>query len=147
MESQWLSLLDVSIDFDQSHLFFPRIVTWILLILLAIILLTRYQSMIPGLKHAGRVLVGHEGEFDHKRFFGTLALTTAYFYLMGVLSDVFPNTGYSFLICSVIFVLSLSLLYVDHFSKRILMIVILNALIAPAIAWYVLAQLFRITLP
>ncbi|OHZ01815.1 tripartite tricarboxylate transporter TctB family protein [Salinicola sp. MIT1003] len=147
MESQWLSLLDVSIDFDQSHLFFPRIVTWILVILLAMIVITRYRLLVPGLKRAGRVLAGREGEFDHKRFFGTLALTTAYFYLMSVLSDVFPNTGYSFLIMSVAFVFLLSLLYVDHLTRRLFVILVLNALIAPALAWYVLAQLFRITLP
>ncbi|NRB57414.1 MAG: tripartite tricarboxylate transporter TctB family protein [Salinicola sp.] len=147
MESQWLSLLDVTIDFDQSHLFFPRIVTWILGALLASILITRYRLLAPGLKRAGRVLVGREGEFDHRRFFGTLALTTAYFYLMGVLSDVFPNTGYSFLIMSVLFVFLLSLLYVGRPTRRQFVILVLNALIAPALAWYVLAQLFRITLP
>lgn len=147
MESQWLSLLDVTIGFDQSHLFFPRIVTWILVALLAIILITRYRLLAPGLKRAGRVLVGREGEFDHRRFFGTLALTTAYFYLMGVLSDVFPNTGYSFLIMSVLFVFLLSLLYVGRPTRRQFVILVLNALIAPALAWYVLAQLFRITLP
>ncbi|WP_110601284.1 MULTISPECIES: tripartite tricarboxylate transporter TctB family protein [Salinicola] len=147
MESQWLSLLDVTIDFDQSHLFFPRIVTWILVVLLAIILITRYRRLVPGLKHAGRVLAGREGDFDHRRFFGTLALTTAYFYLMGVLSDVFPNTGYSFLIMSVLFVFLLSLLYVDRPTRRLWVILVLNALIAPTLAWYVLAQLFRITLP
>lgn len=147
MESQWLSLLDVTIDFDQSHLFFPRIVSWILIILLAVILATRYRRLVPGLKHASRVLAGREGEFDHKRFFGTLALTTAYFYLMGVLSDVFPNTGYSFLIMSVLFVFVLSLLYVERLTRRLFVIITLNALIAPALAWYVLSQLFRITLP
>ncbi|WP_251976304.1 tripartite tricarboxylate transporter TctB family protein [Salinicola avicenniae] len=147
MESHWLSLLDVSIDFDQSHLFFPRIVTWVLVILLGLILVTRYRRVMPGIQRAGRVLAGREGHFDHKRFFGTLILTTLYFYLMGVLSDVFPNTGYSFLIMSVVFVLSLSLLYLDRFTPRLLTIVILNALIAPTLAWYVLSQLFRITLP
>lgn len=147
MESHWLSLFDVSIDFEQSHLFFPRIVSWALVILLGLIVVTRYRHAIPGIKHAGRVLAGREGEFDHKRFFGTIVLTTIYFYMMGVLSDVFPNTGYSFLICSIVFVLALSLLYIDHFSRRLLLIVVANALIAPTLAWYVLAELFRITLP
>lgn len=147
MESHWLSLFDVTIDFDQSHLFFPRIVTWVLVILLALILLSRYRRVIPALKHTGRVLAGREGEFDHRRFFGTLVLTTGYFYLMSVLSDVFPNTGYSFLIMSVVFILLLSLLYVDHLTRRLFVIILLNALIAPTLAWYVLAQLFRITLP
>ncbi|WP_110670679.1 tripartite tricarboxylate transporter TctB family protein [Salinicola halophilus] len=147
MESHWLSLFDVSIDFGQSHLFFPRIVTWILVILLGVILLTRYRHVAPGIKQAGRALAGRGGEFDRKRFFGTIVLTTIYFYMMGVLSDVFPNTGYSFLICSIVFVLALSLLYIDHFSRRLLLIVVVNALIAPTLAWYVLAQLFRITLP
>ncbi|WP_110684820.1 tripartite tricarboxylate transporter TctB family protein [Salinicola aestuarinus] len=147
MESHWLSLFDVSIDFGQSNLFFPRIVTWILVVLLGVILLTRYRHVVPGIKNAGRVLAGRSGEFDRKRFFGTIVLTTIYFYMMGELSDVFPNTGYSFLICSIVFVLALSLLYIDHFSRRLLLIVVLNALIAPTLAWYVLAQLFRITLP
>lgn len=147
MESHWLSMFDVTIDFDQSHLFFPRIVTTILVGLLLVIVATRFRTIAPAVKRAGRVLVGSEGAFDHKRFFGTLVLTTAYFYLMGILSDVFPNTGYSFLIMSVIFVFLLSLLYVDHLDRRLFVILVLNALIAPALAWYVLAELFRITLP
>ncbi|WP_110677228.1 tripartite tricarboxylate transporter TctB family protein [Salinicola sp. RZ23] len=147
MDSHWLSLFDVTIDFSQSHLFFPRIVTTLLGILLVMILVTRYRRIVPALRHAGRVVGGREGSFDRKRFFGTLVLVTLYFYLMGGLSDVFPNTGYSFLIMSVLFVFSLSLLYAERLSRRILLIITLNALIAPAIAWYVLAQLFRITLP
>lgn len=41
MESGLSSLLSVSIDFETSHLFFPRIIHWIMAGLFALILVTR----------------------------------------------------------------------------------------------------------
>lgn len=147
MESELLSLFDVTIEFEQSHLFFPRIVSWLLLILLGIILLNERKAIMPGLKQAGRALFFGSLEFDRFRFFGTIFLTIAYFYLMDVVGSVFPNTGYGFLLMSMPFIFLLSLLYVDNRSRRNIIIILMNAVIAPGLAWYVLSQLFNITLP
>lgn len=147
VESQSLSFLEVTIPFEESHLFFPRIITVILLVLLAAILVSRRNRMLPCLRHAGQVLASSGSGFDRMRFFGTLILTAAYFYLMSVVGDLFPNTGYGFMIVSIPYIFLLSVLYVDNRSRRNLVIIGLNAVIAPALAWYIFAQLFRITLP
>lgn len=147
MENGFLSLFDVTIEFDQSHLFFPRIVTWTLLIMLAIIIIKEHKSIVPGLKKAGSAVFSQGGGFDRFRFFGTLVLMISYFYLMDVVGSLFPNTGYGFLLMSVPFIFLLSLLFVDNKSRRNVVIIAANAIIAPVLAWYILSQLFNITLP
>ncbi|MHB0777360.1 tripartite tricarboxylate transporter TctB family protein [Halomonas sp. WWR20] len=147
MEDGFLSLFDVSINFEQSHLFFPRIITWLMLGLLALILVSRSKKIMPGLRQAGRAVFYQENGFDRQRFFGTIALIVAYFYLMGVVGNIFPNTGYGFLLVSMPFIFSLSTLYVDERSRRNMTIIAVTALIAPGLSWYVLSELFRITLP
>ena len=147
MENGFLSLFDVTIDFEQSHLFFPRIITWVLLIMLGIILIKERRAIMPGLQRAGKAVFSKEGDFDRLRFFGTLVLTTAYFYLMYVVGGMFPNTGYGFLLMSMPFIFLLSLLFVGARTRRNVMIILANAVIAPGLAWYVLSQLFNITLP
>ena len=147
MESQFLSLFNVSIAFDQSHLFFPRLVTYILLGLLAIILISKSRRIAPALMQAGRAVLFAEHGFDRWRFFGTLVLIIAYFYLMAVVGDIFPNTGYGFLLTSIPFIFLLATLYVEDRSRKNLVIIAVNSVVAPVLAWYVLSQLFRITLP
>lgn len=147
MESSFLSLFNVTINFEQSHLFFPRIITWILLVMLGIILVRERSAIMPGLKRAGKAVFTGAGGFDRFRFFGTLVLTTAYFYLMYVVGGVLPNTGYGFLLMSIPFIFLLALLYVDNRSRRNIMIITATAFIAPTLAWGILAQIFGITLP
>lgn len=147
MENQFLSLFEVSIAFDESHLFFPRIVSWVLVGLLAIILLSKAKNIAPALRRAGQaVMYGNEG-FDRKRFFGTILLIIIYFYMMAVVGDIFPNTGFGFLFVSIPFIFLLALLYVEDTTKKNVLIIAATSVVAPALAWYVLSELFRITLP
>lgn len=141
------SLLEVSIEFENSHLVFPTIIIVLLGIVLVAILLTNYKTLVARMK-------GEQGGFrffvpdaDKFRLFSTLILTTIYFYLMDVVGQQFPNTGYGFLFTSVGFIFLLSLLYADQLNRKTLLAITLNAVIAPLCAWYVLGQLFSITLP
>lgn len=84
---------------------------------------------------------------DGVRFFGTLALITAYFYLMAVVGNMFPYTGYGFLFVSMGFVLLMSLLYMHEWTRKTVTTAVITAIVAPSLAWFVLAQLFKITLP
>ena len=147
MESQFLSLFEVSIDFEESHLFFPRIVSWVLVGLLAIILLSKSNRIAPALRRAGQAVTQGGDGFDRKRFFGTILLIVIYFYMMAVVGDIFPNTGFGFLFVSIPFIFLLSMLYVEHSTRKNILIIAVTAAIAPTLAWYVLSQLFRITLP
>ena len=140
-------LLTVSIDFDQSHLFFPKIIHWVLLILFLLIVLFVGRSYLKEVLAGKKSLPFTEGGFDTFRFFGTVFLTILYFISMEYVGRFFPNTGLGFLIMSVPYMFLLSLLYVHNRDRRHLFMITLNSGIAPVIAWYVLAQLFGITLP
>lgn len=147
MNSDLSSLFSVSIDFETSHLFFPTIIHWILGILFAIVFITKVSPFLVAVKRGERSLPIFGEPMDGFRFFGTLALIVAYFYLMAVVGNLFPYTGYGFLFVSIVFVLLMSLLYMHSWTKKSVIIVVINALVAPTIVWFVLAKLFTITLP
>lgn len=140
-------LFSVSIDFETSHLFFPTIIHWILGGLFVLILLTKVAPFMAAVKRGERSLPIVGEPRDNLRFFGTFALIVAYFYFMAVVGDLFPYTGYGFLFVSMAFVLLMSLLYLHEWTKKALIIVVINAVFAPSLAWFVLAKLFTITLP
>ncbi|MDR5860535.1 tripartite tricarboxylate transporter [Halomonas eurihalina] len=147
MESGLTSLLSVSIDFETSHLFFPRIIHWIMAVLFVIILATKTIPFLAAVKRGERTLPILGESMDGFRFFGTLALIVAYFYLMAVVGNLFPYTGYGFLFVSMVFVLLMSLMYMHEWTKKGVIIVVINAIVAPSLVWFILAKLFKITLP
>jgi hypothetical protein len=140
-------LFAVSIDFDQSHLFFPRIIHWLLLIMLVTIVLTRGIPYLRAVRSGTRSLPFTDGPFDGPRFFGTIVLTMVYFIAMQYVGEQFPNTGYGFLFMSIPYMFALSVLYLHERDFRHLSMAAINALLAPIIAWYILAEIFYITLP
>lgn len=147
MESSLSDLLSISIDFGTSHLFFPRIIHWIMAVLFAIILATKLVPFMAAVKRGERTLPIVGEPMDGLRFFGTLALLVVYFYLMAVVGDMFPYTGYGFLFVSIPFVFLMSLMYLHEWTKKAVVIVLINAIIAPSLVWFILAKLFNITLP
>lgn len=140
-------LFTVTIVFEQSHLFFPRIIHWVLLLLFLLILVFVGRPYLQAVKSGSRSLPFTEGQFDQFRFFGTLVLTVVYFVLMESVGEYFPNTGLGFLIVSIPYMFLLSLIYLHHRDRRHLVIISINSLVAPVVAWYVLARVFGITLP
>jgi len=140
-------LFAVSIEFDQSHLFFPRIIHWLLAIMLVLIVLTQGLPYLREVHSGRRTLPFAGGPFDGLRFFGTLALTVGYFIAMQTVGERYPNAGYGFLFTSIPYMFALSALYLHERDVRHLSMAALNALLAPIIAWYVLAEIFYITLP
>jgi len=147
MDKGLSSLFKVSINFKESHTFFPTIVVWVLLFLLLLIFLIHGIPYLRDLRSGKRKLTFSLAHMDKLRFGGTLVLTVAYFLLMDYVGTFFPNMGLGFLFVSIPFMFLLSLLYVHDINRRKLLAICLNALIAPTVAWYVLAQLFNISLP
>ena len=133
----------VTVEFSSSHLIFPTIIAVILGILFISILITRGSTILA------TVTNGHwwPASIDHTRFFGTLALTVVYFLAMPSVGDIFPNTGLGFYLCSIPFLFALSTLFLHERSRRTLTIAGANALIAPSVVWYILSELFNISLP
>ncbi|MDQ7727746.1 tripartite tricarboxylate transporter TctB family protein [Halomonas sp. SpR8] len=147
MESGLSSLLSVSIDFETSHLFFPKVINWLMAGLFVLILVTKVAPFMAAVKRGERTLPIVGEARDNFRFFGTLALIAAYFYLMAVVGNMFPYTGYGFLIVSIVFLFLMSLLYLHDWRKKTITILVINAIVAPSLAWFILAKLFTITLP
>ena len=140
-------LFTVSIAFEQSHLFFPRIIHWLLLIMLVLILLVQGLPYLREVRAGNRSLPFTTGHFDRLRFFGTIVLTIVYFLAMQYVGEFYPNTGFGFLFMSIPYMFALSWLYLHQHDRRHLLLIAINAVVAPLVAWYVLAQLFAITLP
>ena len=147
MKSGLSSLLKIHIDFQQSHTFFPTIVTWVMGMLLVAIFVVYGIPYIRSVSRGERKISFSMRNIDTFRLLGTLILTVIYFLSMDYVGGFFPNTGLGFLFMSVPFMFLLSLLYVHGLNRMKLLIMSLNAIIAPGIAWLVLAKLFRITLP
>lgn len=141
------SLFRVTVDFDQSHMLFPIIVMWVLAFLLLLIALVYGIPYLRAIRSGEKKLSFSTAHIDKIRLLGTIILTIFYFVSMDFVGGFFPNTGLGFLLMSIPFMLLLSLLYAHELNRRKIIAIALNAVIAPSIAWYVLAQLFNITLP
>lgn len=137
------SLLQVTIDFERSHLVFPTIVAVVLgLLLLAIVIRDRHR--IAG---AGAYWRGVLGDMDRVRFFGTLGLTLLYFSLMVPVGNIWPNTGRGFLFCSVPFVMAIGLLYMHERTVRKAIPLAVVAVVGPVFVWWLFTYPFFLTLP
>jgi putative tricarboxylic transport membrane protein len=146
--ARWFSsLLKVHIDFKTSQTFFPTIVLWVLAFLLLLVFIVHGIPYLRDLRSGKRRLTLSLAHLDKLRFFGTLVLTVVYFLLMDYVGKFFPNTGLGFLFVSIPFIFVLSLLYTHGIDRRKLIAIALNAVVAPGVAWYVLAKLFNISLP
>lgn len=139
--------LSVSIDFDQSHLFFPTIIMWLLLFLFLLIVFLYGGRFIKDLREGKRRIRFFVENYDKIRLFGTIGIVVLYFIIMDYVGTLFPNTGFGFLFVSMPFMMALSFLYVHDLNKRKTIIILFNSSIAPLAAWYILGNLFNITLP
>ncbi|WP_404420564.1 tripartite tricarboxylate transporter TctB family protein [Thalassospira australica] len=137
------NLLKVTVDFDTSHIIFPTIIAVILGILFLAILVTRGRTIFASIGSGPWWPVG----IDHLRFFGTIAGTVLYFLAMPAVGDIYPNTGLGFYLCSIPYLFAMSVLYLHERGRKQLIIAGLNAVIAPSLVWYILSELFNISLP
>lgn len=133
----------VTIDFATSHLVFPKIVACILGVL-GIAILIRDRKTIAGARaHWSRIFK----RMDKFRFFGTLALTLAYFGLMIPIGNIWPNTGMGFLICSIVFVFLAGLLFMHERTKSQTIPVAFVAVVCPTFVWWLFTYPLFLTLP
>lgn len=141
------SLLKVDIDFEQSHLFFPNLIHWLLLILAVMILLVHGPKVIRKLRAGSVSFKAGKDPVDWMRLIGTIVLTVIYFSFMDTVGEFFPNMGLGFLLMSIPFMFLLSMLYVHDANRRQITTIALSSILSPTVAWYLLAQVFNITLP
>jgi hypothetical protein len=136
-------LTRVKVDFATSHLIFPTLIGIVLLILGVAILITRRREIVS----AGAVWRETFARMDKFRFFGTLALTVVYFMLMVPVGDIWPNTGMGFLLCSVPFVALTGILFAHDRSLPKLVPMLVVAVVSPVVTWWLLSEIFFLTLP
>jgi tellurite resistance protein TehA-like permease len=120
---------------------------WVLLLLLVAISIVYGIPFLRAVSRGEKTPSFSVKHFDKVRFFGTIILTIAYFLSMDYVGGFFPNMGLGFLLMSIPFMLLLSLLYVHNLDRRKVLLIGLNSLISPGVAWYVLANMFNISLP
>lgn len=133
----------VTIDFETSHLVFPILVA-VVLGLLGLTIVIRDRARIA---QAGPYWLGVFGRMDRPRFLGALVLTIVYFSAMVPVGDLWPNTGLGFLICSIPYVLATGVLFMHDRRPRPLVPMLLTAVIAPTLVWWLFTDLFFLTLP
>ncbi len=137
------SITQVTIDFQTSHLVFPRLIGTILVLLGMAILATRHRQVMT----AGAAWRRTLSEMDKPRFLGTIALTIVYFLLMEPVGNLWPNTGLGFLYCSIPFVFLAGLIFLHDRSLRTCIPLALVAVIVPTLVWWLFADVFFLTLP
>ena len=135
--------MTVTIDFETSHLVFPIIIGAILA-LLGLAIVIRDRRRIAG---AGAHWRATFAEMDKPRFLGTLALTLAYFSLMVPIGNIWPNTGYGFLFCSIPFVFLSGLIFAHDRGLRALIPLAIVAVVGPLFVWWLFTYPLFLTLP
>jgi hypothetical protein len=140
------SLFSVTIDFDQSHWYFPRIVIASLIIMLVWIALANLAKIKAVL--SGEIkLRFFEPDADFYRLIVTLILIPVYFVAMDQIGQLIPNMGMGFLLSSIPFMFIMSFVYLHDRSKRHMIMITANALIMPVFVWFLLGEMFNISLP
>jgi hypothetical protein len=137
------SLTHVKINFATSHLIFPTVIGAILVLLGLAIVIQRRQSL-AGSAGYWRDIVS---QMDKFRFFGVIALCFIYFWLLEPVGDLIPNTGFGFLACSIPFVFLTSVLFMHQRTVRTLVPVVIMAILAPVLSWWLFNDVFYLTLP
>ncbi|SFH47060.1 Tripartite tricarboxylate transporter TctB family protein [Palleronia marisminoris] len=135
--------MNITIDFETSHLVFPTVIG-VILAILGLAILVRDRRRIAA---AGSYWRETLGWMDKKRFFGTLVLTLIYFSLMVPVGNFWPNTGYGFLFCSVPFVFLSGLLFMHDWTLRGIIPLAIVAVVGPTFVWWLFTYPLFLTLP
>ncbi|NLQ17351.1 tripartite tricarboxylate transporter [Marinomonas sp. M1K-6] len=141
----FISLNSVSIDFDLSHQFFPRIIITLLVVLGGVIVLANFRSVMQAIRSGRYQFFVRNADFF--RLLVTLVLIPAYFWSMDAIGGVLPNMGLGFLLASIPFVFLMSILYCHERTRRNVTIIVINAVVAPTFVWGVLYHLFLVSMP
>lgn len=123
--------------YSTSHLFFPKIIITLLVVLGIIIVLPKLFS---ALRSGKRLSVPHffvEG-YDKLKFWGTLVLMILY---------VLALQRFGFLPASLVFVFLFNVLFCGTLQFKSLLISAVISVTASLFVWYVFGVLFNITLP
>lgn len=137
-------MFNLKIDFSQSHWFFPKIIILCMVLMLFVIVIKERNAIISSIKGFSIDKVVNKKNAKSYYF---VALVCVYILAMEYLGDVFPNTGYAFLISTIPFLFIIALLVEKSVTRKKLIIISINSIFSPVMAWLILGQMFAITLP
>ena len=141
-------MLKVQIDFNQSHLLFPSLIQWLLLVLLGLMAVVYVPQRMAKVRAArAQATPAARKPVDWLRLGGFLALTAVWFMVMEPLGRLLPNTGIGFLLSSIPYGVALSWLFVHDINRRKWMLIGASSVLTPLAVWAVFAYVFKITLP
>lgn len=141
-------MLKVQIDFNQSHLLFPSLIQWLLLLLLGLIAIVHGPQQLAKARAARAAAEpAARKPVDWKRLGGFLALTVVWFVAMEPLGRLLPNTGIGFLLSSMPYGVALSRLFVHDIDRRKWLLIGASSVLTPLFVWAIFAYVFKITLP
>jgi tripartite-type tricarboxylate transporter receptor subunit TctC len=142
-ENAWIP---IHIGSKKAHLFFPKIIFTLSLIILAVLVFKQRKKL-------------DQKFLDFTHFFSKESLSkkwrvcvcildfVMYFVSMNWMGLQFPNKGYGFLFCSIPFMLIISYLFSQGLTRRQTLFLSLNSFLAPCLTWVVFNQLLKISLP
>jgi len=141
-------MLKVQIDFNQSHLLFPSLIQWLLLVLLGLIAIVYGPRQLAKARAARtQAEPAARQRVDWRRLGGFLALTVVWFVSMEPLGRLLPNTGIGFLLSSIPYGVALSWLFVHDIDRHKWMLIGVSSVLTPLAVWAIFAYVFKITLP
>lgn len=123
--------------YSTSHMFFPKIIITLLIVLGAVILFTKLRAVVrDGRKlTVSRFFV--EG-YDKLKFWGSVVLMILY---------VLALQSFGFLHASLIFIFLFNVLFCGTFQWKSLLLSAVISAAASYFVWYVFGILFNVTLP
>ena len=130
-------LLTLEIKFSESHLFFPKVIFTILIILGIGIIIENLHKRRREQK-TGFNFKFFIDNYDKVKFFGTIAALIFYVLLLEKLG---------FIIATLIFMFIATILFEGNLKGRTLAISAVSSVATTLISWYFFAHLINITLP
>lgn len=125
--------------YSTSHMFFPKIIITLLIILGAVIVIPKAAAVLRAAKDGNAIKFHFFVEnFDKLKLFGTVILMILYVLALDLVG---------FLPASVLFVFLFNVLFCGTLEKKSLGISALIAVVFPVAVWLIFGKLFNVTLP
>jgi hypothetical protein len=133
------SFFKLEVRYSTSHLFFPKIIIGLLVVLAAFIVikkvLVRVRNKQPVINRDWKFFVKDPDLF---MLFGSLALFILYIFALDLIG---------FLFSSLVFIFLFNLLFCRTLKPRSVLVSLVISVIASVLVWYLFSVIFNISLP
>ncbi len=124
--------------YSTSHLFFPKIIITLLVVLGLVIAVPKLLAALKERKNGGKRYRFFVEGYDKLKLFGTVILMILYVLALDLVG---------FLPASILFVLLFNVLFCGTLEKNSLLVSAVIAVVFPVAVWLIFGKLFNVTLP